>query len=1670
VLYCAEFGPDTLGRIHKNLYSMHDQTAVTHYLANSADYKAFLQKAIRIASALAQLHRDNIVHQNVRPQNVLVHAQTGAVELSGRAATSPASAPPGLNIPLDALPYIAPEQTGRINRPVDQRADLYALGITFYEMLTGAPPFHADDLLGWVHCHIARAPRPLTQARPDAPVVLSDIVAKLLAKLPEERYQSAHGLQFDLEKCLSDLEARGRIAPFPLGERDVWGALRIPAKLYGRDTERERIFSAFERVVATGAPELLLVTGYSGIGKSALVQELHKPVAREQGFFLAGKFEQYKRDIPYYTLGQAFHGLIRQVLTESEVRLEVIRRRLQEALGPNAQLIVELIPQVELIIGKQPPVVALPANEAQQRFNTTLRQFIGVFATREHPLVLFLDDLQWADFASLEFLRLALTQAETRHLLIVGAYRDNEVGPSHPLIGTLKVIEKEGGRVSSVVLGPLALEHLNQLFADTFHTSVERTSALAKLVSMKTGGNPFFATQLLSSLFQEGLIRFDVEASAWRWDVADIQARGITENVAELLVSKIERLPGPTQEAVKLAASVGNEINAEVLALIVGEAPSSVLEKLLPAVQEGLLVRRGDVYTFAHDRVQQAAYMLIPEERRGEVHLRTGRLLIAHSSAEEIEGSLFDIVNQLNRGSALISDAKEVRFLAELNLRAGKKAKASAAYRSAAAYLSLGEARLTDKSWDTDYPLARDIHIELAECEYLDGDFDKTERLCELLLSHARTNLDAASAYRLMMNLATARVDNKRSIALGLECLKRLGIDLAPEPSDEDVLAEMQAIRESLKGRKLEELLDLPMVTDPEMVSAMSTLAAIFPAALYTSTNLADMLVCRIVSTSIAHGNTASSAFAYVAFGMSICTKFCAYSEGYGFGKLGYELSTRPAFTAVKAEVCNLFGATIMIWTVHVRETLEYFRVGLQASIESGNLVFGCSNAQQLLMALLIKGERLESLFEASMAAKDFILKTNYLYMSGVITAVQRLVQNMRGLTMHFSSFDDEGFAHEAFEEQMRQNNVPLMRFWHQVIVLQARFLSGDYDIAMKASEAAKELLWSCPAHILVPEYHYYSALTIMELFGNDASHREALSAHAEKLRGWAESCPANFLGKYQLVTAEIARIEGRTEDAAKLYDQSIRSCRASGFIQNEGLSNELAARFYIGREFLTIPGAYLREARSCYSQWGALGKVRQLEMLYPELLERASSKPPRAPDADIGQLDVMTAVKASQALSSELGPDQLLAALIRIVIEHSGAQRCCLILPREEDMSIAVEATVGEQSVDVQICDPGVMPSPEILPLSLIQYVRRTRELVILDDATSQGAFVTDEYIVHQRPRSVLSVPVVRRSKLVGILYLENNLVSGAFAPRQLAVLQFLAAVSLENTALHAELAQESAERRQAEQTLRESEERLRRLVETANVIPWEADVESGRITYVGPQAVKMFGYPESEWHKAGFWDAHLHPDDREEVTRLLIETGARDDQVDFECRLIAADGRTAWLHNVSSAGRRPDGKRALGGFLFDITDRKETEAALRDKLDIIQRQQDAIRRLSSPIIEVWDGVLTMPIFGTANDDRAQQMMEVLLEAVVRTRCRYAIIDLTGAEALDTGTADHIIKIIRAVQLLGAQGIVVGIRPEMAQTMVAIGVDLSGIVTLANLREALLMCMRGQNATTRRK
>jgi predicted ATPase/signal transduction histidine kinase/GAF domain-containing protein len=1490
----------------------------------------FLRLAINLATVVGRVHRRGLIHKDIKPAHMLVDA-TGNVRLTGFGIASrlprerQAPAPPeGI---AGSLAYIAPEQTGRMNRSIDARSDLYSLGVTLYEMLTGVLPFTASDPMEWIHCHIARLPIPPADRSTAVTAQLSAIVMKLLAKNAEDRYQTASGLEADLQRCLKAWEARRAIDSFSLGAHDGSDRLLIPEKLYGREAEIEALVAAFDQVVAGGTTEFVLVSGYAGVGKSSVVSELHKSLTPSRGLFAAGKFDQYKRDIPYATLAQAFQSLVRQILAKSEAEVSQWRQALLEALGPNGQIMASLIPELSLIIGEQPPVPELPPQDRQNRFQMVFRRFLGVFAQAEHPLALFLDDLQWLDAASLELLEHLVTHPEVRHLLLIGAYRDNEVSFVDPLMRMLASVGKAGARTTQIVLAPLGRDDVCRLVAEALRCDQALAQPLAELVHQRTAGNPFFTIQFLAVLAEERLLAFDPRALAWKWDMERIRAKGLTDNVVDLMIEKLRRLPKVTQAALQQLACLGNNCTIETLTRVYGGSEEENHATLWEAVRAGLVLRQNSGYTFLHDRVQEAAYALITEDERAASHLRIGRVLASSWKApKEFEENIFEIVNQFDRGAALIVSREEREHVAELNLVAGKRARAASAYASALTYLATGSALLENDKWQRTYRLAFALELFRAECEYLTGDLASSEQRLAQLSGRADNRLEEASVACLRVTLYTNLDQSDRAIEVGLECLRRVGILLPSQPTMDDVRLEYELLEQRLGSRTIESLVDLPPMTDPDQRAALSVLSTLVPPANFSGEALGAIISIRMAMLCLEHGNGDVAAYAYVCMGTLLGRLFGDYQSGYRFSQLGLALTEKH--DGLRARVYQTFSNHVAPWMQPLPSCRAYVRRAFAAAQQAGELSYAAYSSADLVTNFLAAGEPLGEIEREVDNALEFVRKAKFGLVADVVVGQLALVRSLRGSGSALASSDDTAFEERVFEQHLESDprlTKPMGLYW--IRKLQALFFAGDYASAIAAASKAGPSLWALPTDFELAEYHFYGALALAAACDTASPeqrrrHIEALSEHQRKITAWAKNCPENFANRAALLGAEIARLNGRELEAEQLYEEAIRSARGNSFVHNEAIANELAARFYTARGLRKISDTYLRDARDCYVRWGADVKVRQLDRSHPYLRSPARPLAPGTTfDAPVEQLDIGAMFKASQALSGEIVLSALIETLMRIAIENAGAERGVLILFRNDEARIAAEAVTHHGRVEVALQEKIV--SHHDLPESALDYVMRTRASLIMDDATASNRFSDDDYVRERRPKSVLCVPVIKQTKLVGALYLENNLTPNAFTPQRIAVLEFLAsqaAISLENAYLYADLVRSEA-------FLSEGQ----RISHTGS---WSWTLSTGKVVW-SEEHCRIFGHDPEKDDPPDFqlFLGRLHPEDRPFVEQVL-DIAIRD-RAGFACdfRIVLPDGLVRYVHGLGRPIVKESGEiREYIGTTIDVSEQKRNEDALRD------------------------------------------------------------------------------------------------------------------------------------------
>ncbi len=1566
-------------------------------------FAAFFTIAVKIVDGLSAVHAAGIIHKEICPSNVVFNPATGDLRIIDfDSSTTLGRENPGMDdsgIRERSLAYLSPEQTGRMNRTVDYRADFYALGVTFYELLTGRPPFESMDPLELVHCHLAKTPVEPHLLNPDVPVTVSRIVLKLMAKAPEDRYQSARGLARDIGACAEQWRAEGKVSSFELGLADRPDRFLIPERLYGREAEIAALLAAFERV-ARGGSELVLVTGDPGIGKTAVVNEVHKPIARQHGYFIRGKFDQFNRGIPFSGFVQALRDLMGQLLRESGSRLRGIEEGILSALGENGRVIIDVVPELERIIGPQPPAPELSGAAAEIRFNLLFEKFIAACATADHPLVVFLDDMQWADLASLKLMRLLFADARAGCLLLIGAYRDNEVTPAHPLAVTLEEIREAGARLTAIALPPLDEPDINLLVADTLSCAAKLAAPLTALVYGKTRGNPFFNNQFLKALHDEGLITFNGEAGYWECDIERVSAVTLTQDVVEFMAGRLQKLPPETQAILKMAACIGNSFDLGTLAVVCRKTQVETATDLWPALQAGLVLPQSRVYRlfpggdaetdnpfddlaqtptyrFSHDHAQQAAYSLIPEEHKKSTHLQIGRLLLANTPAAERAEKLFAIAGQLNRGADLLCGPAERRVLSELNLEAGRKAKSATAYSAAREYFSVGRGLLLPESWRDDYDFTLALYAASSEAAYLDGDFTEMDAMADAVLANARTLPDKIDVYLVRIVSLANRNLLLDSIECGLDVLESMGIKFPEQPSPADIAAAVEDVRSVYEKKGIAKLIDLPPMTDPLHLAAMRILIGISASAFLASPALYPLLIAKQVRLSMERGNTPAATFSYASYGVVLCGGMGDVETGYEFGQLALELQRRTNAREWECKTIGIVNTFISHWKTHVRETLAPLLAGHYTGLETGDLQFAGYAAIIHSAYMYFPGieENLPDLQKESMELSESMRRlkqiTNHQYFQMLIQAMH----DLREGRLTIENLSGEYYDEQAMRPRHEQANDRTALFYLTFHKLILSYLFGEYGRAMTDTAEVERYLDGGIGFIYHPIYYLFDSLTRLAFYReNPEGEREELvrriEANQGKLKNWSRHAPFNFHHKMDLVEAERLRTFKKRLKAMEAYDRAIEGARKNGYLREEALANELAGSFYLEWGRQRIGEAYMREARTRYAAWGASAKVAEMERRYPWLREseqpgvervdrtggtpfgrspsgsdygvrsRARGVEPQGPRPRAGlELDLTTVVKAMQAIAGEIELPRLLTQLLRIAIQNAGAQHGALILEHDGQWRIEARGDIDNPDIAVKALD---LRESGAAPADVVLAVARTGKSVILDDASGSGDFVNDPYIVRRGVKSVICAPLINQGRLSGILYLENNLARNAFSAKRLELLNLLSAqmaLSLDNARSFQRAQAEIAERKLAEAALRESEERFRTIFDSVSDAIFVHDAQNGAILDVNATMCRMYGCTREEaiGQSVDKFSAGEPPYTRQDALAWMKKAVEGTAPL-FEWRARTRDGRLFWVE-MSMKMAVINGANRLLVTARDVSYRKHVEEALKEKTDELDR-----------------------------------------------------------------------------------------------------------------------------------
>ncbi|MFC1849153.1 AAA family ATPase [candidate division CSSED10-310 bacterium] len=1444
--------------------------ALGQYLSNhTLSLETILYYAMSMSESLERIHQHNIIHKDVNPSNILINPTTKQIKYIdfGIASELPRENPEIVNPSIleGTLPYISPEQTGRMNRTLDYRTDLYSFGIMLYEMLTGTAPFQAADPLELVHAHLAIQPRSARDLNPDLPQVLANIVHKLLAKNAEDRYQSALRLSQDLRTCLDQLRNKGKIKTFIIAQRDISTKFRIPQKLYGRMTEIELLLEAFERVSQGGA-EIVMIAGYSGIGKTVLVQEIHKPVVHRRGYFISGKFDQFNRNVPYASLIQAFQELIRYILTESNERLQHWRDKLTAALGPNGQTIIDVIPEVKHIIGDQPAQPELSPLEALNRFNLTFQNFILTFATADHPLIIFLDDLHWADVPTLKLIEHIMTSSDDTYILIIGAYRDNEVDMSHPLMSHFDELHKQGVPFTNITLKPLQLEQINEMVMNTVSCSEEQALPLARLCFEKTQGNPFFLKQFLSSLYDDKLISFNRDLGIWQWHIETMQQQQFTANVIHFMVNKIQKLSPAEQELMMRAACIGSFFPFKILVRINDVSPLETIINLRQILQEGLVVPVDNAYKFMddsnldlevtfrflHDRVQQAASSLLNAEQRKAIHGKIGKLMNKMFSVDEQEEKLFDIVHHLNYARDLLTSDTEKIKLVEMNLRAAKKAKDSAAYDPAMTFLTVGLEVLPGNNWTDQYALSLALYTEATEVAFLRTDFEAMNGYLEEVIGNARQLLDTIRVHEIKIQAFMAQNRLLDCIRTAQHILKQLQITIPSQVSKVRIFVELHKVKLALKVLGAHWLERLPEMSDPHALAAVRISSSAASAFYLSGHNMSALfLTLKMVKLSLKHGFCSHSAQWFAYYGLALAS-LGDEEAGYHFGNSAITLVDRFNATEIKARIFHSVGEFTHHWKKPLRETLDLFKEGYHSGLETGDLEYVCFNALLNSMYSFMCGIELGELERLSEVHSAIIKNFKQETIGHYHALIQQTVANLRvprGSPQQISGdFYDELYmvpVHEAAKDR-----IALFLFYLYKVIL----CYSVYDLkgAAHHSDNAKKYIRYTTAMYTSTLFYFYRALIRLASFDQAAAEPEkkkiinSVTYTLTKFKKWAAQAPANHKHKALILEAELARIKGNGLAALQLYQEAITSARKEKFLPEEALAQELLAGFWLAQKEPDYARIAILKARHLYHLWGSPVKIEHLDRHFASILplmankyepwesvQAVTSRPATASTSSTSMpesLDLKAVVEAAQTISEEIELSVLIKKLMTLVIENAGATEGSLILDKNSNLS---QVAYIDTAASTQISEASkAIDSSDAFPLSVLHFVARTRENVVLSKAHSSEMFAQDPYWSRKKVQSLLCIPITRQTRFIGLLYLENNEVPGAFTPARVEVLHILAsqaAISLENAQLY--------------QDIKESEIKFRGLFENSTDGIFQMSA-SGQILAVNPSLVKILGY----------------------------------------------------------------------------------------------------------------------------------------------------------------------------------------------------------------------------------
>nr|WP_272507537.1 AAA family ATPase [Clostridium aestuarii] len=1435
--------------------------------------EGFFEIAIQLVDILNEIHKNKIIHMDINPNNILINdkreikiidfGSSKFITIENQKEKKPQQLE-------GTLAYISPEQTGRIDKEVDYRTDYYSLGICFYELLTGKLPFNKFDRTELVYSHIAKEAIPPFEVNNNIPKVISDIIMKLIAKMPEDRYKSLNGLKKDLKRCRESFKSDGKVKHFEIGQEDISDKFQIPEKLFGRTEEIQELITSVEKI-RTGDKKLMLVRGYSGVGKTALVSEIQNKLIGKPVYFISGKFEQLQCETPYNAIIQAFEKFINQLLMEPSEKLEIWREKILQAVGINGAVITDVLPSLKLIIGEQNAVQELGPAETQNRFNLVFESFMKVITKKEHPLIMFIDDLQWVDIASLNFIKMLMTNKSIQHLLIIGAYRENEVNSLHPV----KIMENElinnKSNVNIIELKSLKEKEVQALIEDTL-ISLKKDSFLFKKLSdfiySKTQGNCFFMREFLKVLYDKNYIWFDYDLTQWCWDIEQIKKMDITENVVELLIQKINTLNFQTVQELKNAACIGNQFDLKTLALVQDKPLNVVLEELQGAIDKGLIsivknesvdLAQGNIkFRFLHDRIQQAVYALIPEEMKPAAHLHIGKLLLKEYLKLEKTEKLFETVNQLNSGKTIMSDKIECIKLAELNFKAGMVSKNSSAYKAAFIYFKIGIEMLNDDAWQEYYNLTLNLYSQITDMAYLIGDFESMEQYSQVVLKNAKTIIDKVKVYNVELQAYQAQLKIQEALNISISVLKKMGIDIPTEPKQVDIEKAFANVKEAMNGIEAEELVNLPSMKDSVKLAAMEILLGSISVTCKASPMVTPIVVCKMMELSLKYGNAPSSAVAYVSYGMSLCALQIDMEFGYKLGKMSCDLVEIKKLKQYKPMVLNIYSAGIQFCKEHLRLTLSSNKEVYNIGMENGDLEYAGYGIFAYCEKAVYLGEPLEALEKEIKTNIERLQKIKQGTIVSWTKIFGQFVLNMQGKSNDSTKLIGELCDENEILDIINSNGDIVTNIYLYINKIMLNYYFQRYSSAVECVKEIEESIKVLSSPLDKTIYNYFDSLSRLAIYldASDKEKEEILTRVSENqvtMKMMSKHAPMNFLQKFYLVEAERFRVVGKNDEAIECYDKAISLAKENQYINDEALANELATKFWLNKNNYRYAKLHFKEAYFCYKRWGAEAKVRDLQNKYLQIFHENFEGNMNETQTTILELvDIAAIMKASQAISQEIVLEELIETLIKIVIENVGAQKIDFIVKEADNLIIKGKKESEQGKITVGL--DTIVEEYEDIPKSIINYVGRTRESVILENAINSTEFSYDKYIIENKPKSVLCYPLINQREFKGMIYLENNLMTGAFTKDRLKVLEILSAqivIALENAKLYKELeiSNEILDIKVKERTLELKEERdkLQKYLDIAEVSMWVLD-KNGKIMLINRKGCEILGYNEKE------------------------------------------------------------------------------------------------------------------------------------------------------------------------------------------------------------------------------